>query len=77
MQRAFELAKMGPRAEEVARAQGALAQAQGQLDYAKSQLDATIIRAPVTGTILDRNAEKGELITAQLASAAEGGPKAR
>jgi HlyD family secretion protein len=50
-------------------------QAQGQLDYAKSQLDATIIRAPVTGTILDRTAEKGELITAQFASAAAGGPQ--
>jgi len=36
----------------------------------KSQLDATVIRAPVTGTILDRTAEKGELITAQFASAA-------
>jgi HlyD family secretion protein len=57
------------------RAKGALAQAQGQLDYAKSQLDATVIRAPVTGTILDRTAEKGELITAQFASAAAGGPQ--
>jgi HlyD family secretion protein len=61
--------------EELARAQGALTQAQGQLDYAKSQLDATVIRAPVTGTILDRTAEKGELITAQFASAAAGGPQ--
>ncbi len=75
LQRAFELAKIGPRPEEIARAQGALAQAQGQLDYAKSQLDATVIRAPVTGTILDRTAEKGELITAQFASAAAGGPQ--
>jgi HlyD family secretion protein len=73
--KAFELAKMGPRPEEIARAQGAVAQAQGQLDYAKSQLDATVIRAPVTGTILDRTAEKGELITAQFASAAAGGPQ--
>ena len=75
LQRGFELAKIGPRPEELARAEGALAQAQGQLDYAKSQLDATIIRAPVTGTILDRTAEKGELITAQFASAAAGGPQ--
>ena len=73
--RAFELAKIGPRAEEIARAQGAFRQAQGQLDYATSQLDATVIRAPVTGTILDRTAEKGELITAQFASAAAGGPQ--
>ncbi|MGA2101279.1 MAG: efflux RND transporter periplasmic adaptor subunit [Candidatus Sulfotelmatobacter sp.] len=75
LQKAFELAKIGPRPEELLRAQGALTQSQGQLDYAKSQLDATIIRAPVTGTILDRTAEKGELITAQFASAAAGGPQ--
>ena len=75
LQQGFSLAKIGPRPEEILRAQGALAQAQGQLDYAKSQLEATIIRAPVTGTILDRTAEKGELITAQFASAAAGGPQ--
>jgi len=75
LQRGFELAKIGPRPEELLRAQGALTQSQGQLDYAKSQLDATVIRAPVTGTILDRTAEKGELITAQFASAAAGGPQ--
>lgn len=73
--KAFELARIGPRPEEITRAQGALAQAEGQLDYARSQLDATVIRAPVTGTILDRTAEKGELITAQFASAAAGGPQ--
>jgi HlyD family secretion protein len=75
LQQSFALAQVGPRPEEILRAQGALAQAQGQLDYAKSQLDATVIRAPVNGTILDRTAEKGELITAQFASAAAGGPQ--
>ena len=75
LEKGFQLAKIGPRPEELLRAQGALAQSQGALDYAKSQLDATVIRAPVTGTILDRTAEKGELITAQFASAAAGGPQ--
>src|ERR1700685_65601 len=75
LEKAFQLMSIGPRQEEIARARGALAQAQGQLDYAKSQLDATVIRAPVSGTILDRTAEKGELITAQFASAAAGGPQ--
>jgi HlyD family secretion protein len=75
LEKAFQLMKIGPRAEEISRARGSVAQAQGQLDYAKSQLDATVIRAPVTGTILDRTAEKGELITAQFASAAAGGPQ--
>jgi len=75
LEKAFQLSKIGPRAEEIARARGSMAQAQGLADYAKSQLDATVIRAPVTGTILDRTAEKGELITAQFASAAAGGPQ--
>ncbi len=70
-----QLSKLGPRAEEIARAQGAVTQAEGQAAYAKSLLDATVIRAPVSGTILDRTAEKGELITAQFASAAAGGPQ--
>jgi HlyD family secretion protein len=61
-----QLSKLGPRAEEIVRARGALTQAQGQEAYAKSLLDATVIRAPVNGTILDRTAEKGELIISQL-----------
>lgn len=75
LDQSYQLAKIGPRPEEIARAKGALLQAEGQRDYAKSQLDATVIRAPVSGTILERTAEKGELITAQFASAAEGGPQ--
>jgi len=75
LQKAFELAQIGPRAEEIARAKGALQQADGAEAYAKSMLDATLIRAPVSGTILERTAEKGELITAQFASSAEGGPQ--
>ena len=75
LQQAYTLAKIGPRREEIGRAQGSLLQAQGQMAFAKSQLDATVIRAPVTGTILERKVEKGELITAQFASGAEGGPQ--
>jgi HlyD family secretion protein len=75
LQKSFELMKIGPRQEEISRAKGALLQAEGQAAYAKSMLDATLIRAPVTGTILERTAEKGELVTAQFASGAEGGPQ--
>src|SRR5437763_9189101 len=70
LEQSYQLAKLGPRAEEIARAQGALTQAEGQAAYAKSQLDATVIRAPISGTILDRSVEKGELLTGQFASAA-------
>jgi HlyD family secretion protein len=70
LEQSYQLAKIGPRAEEIARAKGALTQAEGQAAYAKSQLDATVIRAPINGTILDRSVEKGELLTGQFASAA-------
>jgi HlyD family secretion protein len=70
LEQSYQLAKIGPRTEEIARAKGALMQAEGQAAYAKSQLDATVIRAPITGTILDRSVEKGELLTGQFAAAA-------
>ena len=70
LEQSLQLAKLGPRVEEIARAKGVLMQAEGQAAYAKSQLDATVIRAPITGTILDRSVEKGELLTGQFASAA-------
>ena len=75
LEKVFQLSKLGPRKEEIARAKGALEQSQGQADYEKSLLDATVIRAPVTGTILERAAEKGELVTSGFASTAEGGPQ--
>jgi HlyD family secretion protein len=75
LEQASKLMQLGPRSEEIQRARGDLQQAEGQMAYAKSQLDATVIRAPVTGTILERTAEKGELVTAQFASGAEGGPR--
>src|SRR5262245_4001994 len=71
---AYALKRRGPRLEEIQRAEGSLLQAQGQLAYAEAQLSATRIRAPVTGTILDRTAEKGEVVTSTFASAAAGGP---
>ena len=61
LEQGFQLSKIGPRAEEIARARGALQQAKGQMAYAKSQLDATVIRAPVTGTILERSRRKGRV----------------
>jgi HlyD family secretion protein len=73
LEKSYRLSRIGPRQEEIENARGALEQAQGQLAYAESQLEATQIRAPVTGTILERTAEKGELVTAQFAAAADTG----
>ena len=63
LQRTLDLSVLGPRKEQIAQVQGQIDQAKGALDYAQTQLDNTVIRAPITGTILDRNVEKGEFVT--------------
>ncbi len=63
LQRTLDLAVLGPRKEEIAQVRGQIEQARGGLEYAQTELDNTIIKAPVTGTILDRNVEKGEFVT--------------
>lgn len=63
LQRTLDLAVLGPRKEEVDQVRGQIEEARGALAYAQNQLDNTVIKAPVTGTILDRNVEKGEFIT--------------
>lgn len=63
VQRTADLAVLGPRQEEMDQVRGQIEQARGALAYAQNQLDNTVIKAPVTGTILDRNVEKGEFIT--------------
>jgi HlyD family secretion protein len=61
--RTYDLSKLGPRKEDIDAARGLVEQARGQLALAETQLQNTIIRAPVTGTILERNVEKGEFVT--------------
>ncbi len=63
LQRTLDLAVLGPRKEEIDQVRGQIEQARGALAYAQDQLENTVIKAPVTGTILDRNVEKGEFIT--------------
>lgn len=63
LQRTLDLAVLGPRKEEVEQVRGQIEQAQGALAYAQTQFDNTVIKAPVTGTILDRNVEQGEFVT--------------
>src|SRR5690348_233979 len=63
LQRTLDLAVLGPRVEEVDQIRGQIEQARGALAYAQTQFDNTVIKAPVDGTILDRNVEKGEFIT--------------
>jgi HlyD family secretion protein len=67
LERTYALSKLGPRHEEIDAARGQIVQAKGQLAYAQTELDNTVIRAPVTGTVLDRNVEIGEFVTTGMA----------
>jgi len=57
------LSRLGPRKEQIDAVRGQVEQARGTLAYAETQLANTIIRAPITGTILERAVEKGEFVT--------------
>jgi HlyD family secretion protein len=59
----FSLVKQGPRQEEIDYARAQVAQAKASVDYYKTMLDATLIRAPITGTVLERLIERGEMVS--------------
>lgn len=63
LQKAYDLVKLGPRREQIDSLRGQVDQARGAVNYAETNLANTIIRAPVTGTILERAVEKGEFVT--------------
>jgi HlyD family secretion protein len=63
LDRAFELVRLGPRQEEIDALRAQVSQAKGSLDYAQVELDNTVIRAPIDGTVLERNVELGEFVT--------------
>ncbi len=54
---------IGPRAEEIRAAEAQVRQMKAALDYADTQLANTEIRAPVSGTILQRIVERGEMVS--------------
>jgi HlyD family secretion protein len=63
LERGFELVRLGPRHEQIDAARAQIQQLQGTVNYAQTQLDETLIRAPISGTILERNVEQGEFVT--------------
>jgi HlyD family secretion protein len=63
LENSLDLVRIGPRQEEIDAVRAQLQQAEGTLAYAQTQLANTIIRAPIAGTILERNVEKGEFVT--------------
>src|SRR5215216_3744679 len=54
---------IGPRKEEIRAAEAEVGQAKAAVDYAVTQLAATEIKAPVSGTVLQRIVERGEMVT--------------
>jgi HlyD family secretion protein len=63
LQKAYELVRIGPRKEQIDSLRGQLEQAKGAMAFADTTVANTVIRAPVTGTILERIVEKGEFVT--------------
>src|SRR5262249_6919449 len=63
LEKTYELVKLGPRVEQIDQVRGQIEQARGSVAYGETQLNNTVIKAPVTGTILERAVEKGEFVT--------------
>jgi HlyD family secretion protein len=59
----YELTHKGPRVEQIDNARSELAGARAAADYARTLLDSTEIHVPISGTILERNVEQGEMVT--------------
>jgi HlyD family secretion protein len=63
LERTYTLARIGPRVEQIEAVRGQIEQARGSVAFYQTQLNNTVIRAPSTGTILERAVEKGEFVT--------------
>ena len=63
IEKTYELVKIGPRREVIDALRGQIIEAKGRMSFFETQLSNTIIKAPVTGTVLERNVEKGEFVT--------------
>jgi multidrug resistance efflux pump len=61
---AYSLMEIGPRKEKIDAARADVQTAESNVEKAKWKLDNCKIRSPVTGTILKKNAEEGNLVNA-------------
>ena len=58
----LDMMKEGPRKERIAMARAAVIQSEANLTKAQWRLDNCTLRAPISGTILKKNAEQGNLV---------------
>jgi HlyD family secretion protein len=63
LSKTYDLTRQGPRQEQIDSARSEVARAKAASDYARTILDATEVRVPIDGTILERNVERGEMVT--------------
>ena len=63
LEKTYDLVKTGPRREVIDAMRGQIIEARGRVAYYETTLSNTLIKAPVSGTVLERNVEKGEFIT--------------
>lgn len=63
----YELMKIGPRSEQIALARAEVDRAKANLRYSQTLFEATEIRAPISGTVLQRLVEVGEMVTTSFA----------
>jgi HlyD family secretion protein len=60
---AYQLAKLGPRKEEIDAQAATVRELEGAMALAKIDLVNTVIHSPIDGTVLERNVEVGEFVT--------------
>ncbi len=63
VEKTHALVRKGPRQEEIDAMRAQVKQAEGSLAFAQTQLDNTVITAPISGAILERNVERGEFVS--------------
>lgn len=63
LERTYDLVAAGPREEFKESLRAQIVEAKGRVAFFETQQANTVIRAPTTGTILERNVEKGEFVT--------------
>jgi len=63
LQKTSDLVRIGPRREVIDALKGQIEQIKGIVAFTQTQLNNTIIKAPVSGTILERGVERGEFVT--------------
>jgi HlyD family secretion protein len=67
-QESFKMARAGARLEEVETARAEVSKAEAELAIVQTQAENTIIRAPISGTVLERYVEVGEMVTTGFTS---------